>query len=171
MAKWSFQVTTFTPVAVADTAAMTNGGFMALQGGTATQSVKIEEVYMGGQAPSASSPMIMVLAHDTVVGATPTALSSPNSNGPLDTSTAALAAPTVGMIAAGTPPQRAATVTLGKLNLSFNAFGGIVRWFARTDDQRFTIFSATQPAGEASLSSFTGSTAALIGAHIAYETV
>src|ERR1700674_281825 len=135
MAKWSFQVATWTPVAVADAVNMTNAGYMALQGGTSTQRVNILEVYMGGQAGSAAVS-IMQLARDSTVGATTTSLASPNSIGPLDASTAALAAPVVGFIAqSGTAPQRSNSTTLGKLNLSFNAFGGLVRWYAMPGEE------------------------------------
>ena len=129
MAKWSFNVATWTPVAVADATNFTDAGYCALQGGSSTQRVNIYEIVLGGQAGS-SAPCILQLARDSTVGASITALSSPNSAGPLDASTAALAAPVVGFVASSTKPQRSSSVTLGKLNLSFNAFGGFVRWQA-----------------------------------------
>ena len=57
MAKWSFKVSTFTPVAVADTANYTDGGYMGLMGGSTTQRIDVSEVYLGGQATS-SAPTI-----------------------------------------------------------------------------------------------------------------
>ena len=86
MSKWIFKVSTFTPVAVADTAAFTDAGYMGLMGGTTTQRVDVSEVYMGGQATS-SAPSIMILARDSTVQGTPTALGTANSNAALDPST------------------------------------------------------------------------------------
>lgn len=166
MARRSFKVSTFTPVAVADTAAMTNSGFMALIGGSTTQINQVWEVYMGGQATS-SAPSIMIVARDSTVGATPTALGAGNSDAPFDTATAALAAPPVSFIAATTPPQRGAT--LGLLNLSFNAFGGIVRWAAPDEHGCLRMLGNAVNNGEMSLSAFTGGTPGLMGAHIVYE--
>ena len=72
MARWSAQVPTWTPIAVADTAAFTDNGHHSLQGGSTTQRTNILEVYMGRQA-GASSPSIMQLARNSTVGATLTA--------------------------------------------------------------------------------------------------
>lgn len=165
MAKRSFNVATWTPVAVADTVAMTNSGFQALQGGSSTQLLNVIEVYMGGQA-GASSPTFMVLARDSTVGATPTALTTGQKDAALSASSAALAAPPVAMVAAGTPPQRSAT--LGLLNLSFNAFGGIVRWVAAPGEE-ISVLGNTASLGEVSLSAYTGGTPGLMGSHIIYE--
>lgn len=165
MAKRSFKVSTWTPTAVADTAAMTNAGFQAIQGGSASQLLKLIEVYMGGQA-GASSPSLMVLSRDSTVGVTPTALSTGNSDAAFDPSTAALAAPPASFVAAGTLPQRSAT--LGLLNLAFNAFGGIVRWVAAPGEE-IGILGNTASLGEASLSAYTGGTPGLMGSHLIYE--
>lgn len=167
MANWSFTVGTWTPVAVADATNFTDGGYMALQGGSSTQRVKIKEVYMGGQA-AASAPCIMVLGRDSTVGATLTALASPNSAGPLDPNTAALAAPTAGFIASTTKPQRSNSTTVAKMNLSYNAFGGVVRYHFQ-DGEEFTLLGNTASLGEISLSAFTGGTPGLTGAHFIYE--
>lgn len=167
MAKWAFQVGTWTPVAVADATNFTDGGYMGLMGGSTTQLIKISEVYMGGQA-TASAPCIMLLARDSTVQATPTALASPNTNGALHPSTAALAAVPIGFVASTTKPQRSNSVTLGKLNLSFNAFGGIVRWLA-PEGGEFQLLGNTASLGEVSLSAFTGGTPGLMGAHLVYE--
>src|SRR3990167_10163059 len=127
MAKWSFKSATWTPVAVADTANFTDNGYMGLMGGSTTQVLKVLEIYMGGQATS-SSPSLMIFSRDSTVQATPTALTTGQSNAALDPATAALAAAQVAFTASTTKPQRSAT--LGLLNLSYNAFGGIVRWVA-----------------------------------------
>ena len=165
MAKRSFKVSTFTPVAVADTVAFTDGGYMGLMGGSGTQRLAISEVYMGGQA-TVSSPTIMLLSRDSTVQGTPTALGAGNSDAALDPATAALAAQPVAFVASTTKPQRAAT--LGLLNLSFNAFGGIVRWLAAPGSE-IGILGNTASRGEVSLSAYTGGTPGLMGAHIIYE--
>lgn len=165
MAKRSFKVSTFTPVAVADTTNFTDAGYMGLMGGSTTQRLAISEVYMGGQATS-SAPTLMLLSRDSTVQATPTALSTGNSDAPLDPSTAALAAPPVAFVASTTKPQRSAT--LGLLNLSFNAFGGIVRWLAAPGSE-IGVLGNTASLGEVSLSAYTGGTPGLMGAHIIYE--
>lgn len=167
MAKWSFSVGTFTPVAVADATNFTDAGYMGLMGGSTTQIINIMEIYMGGQA-GASSPSIMLLARDSTVQATPTALATPNSSGPLHSSTAALAAVPIGFVASTTKPQRSNSVTVGKLNLSFNAFGGIVRWLAAPGEEWSQLGNAAS-VGESSLSAFTGGTPGLMGAHIVFE--
>lgn len=169
MSKATFEVATFTPAAQADGATLTTLTYMALQGASGTQLLKIEEVWNGGGAPSTSSPMFMLLAHDSVVGVTPTALVTPNSNGFLPASAGNPTA--VGFITAGTNPTRANTITLPKLALIYNAFGGVARWTATRDDSRYEILGNTQPLGEASLSGFTGTTATPVGGHWIYEQV
>lgn len=165
MAKRSFKLATWTPVAVADTAAFTDNGYQGLMGGSTTQLLKLLEVYMGGQA-GASSPSLMLLSRDSTVQATPTALSTGQSDAPFDPSTAALAAPPVAFTASTTKPQRSAT--LGLLNLAFNAFGGIVRWVAAPGEE-IGILGNTASLGEASLSAYTGGTPGLMGSHLIYE--
>lgn len=165
MAKWSFELATWTPVAVADTTAYTANGYQALQGGNSTQRIDIQEVYMGGQA-GASSPTFMTLARDSTVGASLTSLTTGQKNAALDPATAALAAPQGAFTAATTEPNRSAT--LAGLNLSFNAFGGIVRWVAPPGGEMRMLGNAAS-LGEVSLSAYTGGTPGLMGSHIVYE--
>ena len=167
MAKWSFKSATWTPVAVADTANFTDNGYMGLMGGSTTQRLSILEIFMGGQATS-SAPTIMIFSRDSTVQATPTALTTGQSNAALDPATAALAAPQVAFTASTTKPQRSAT--LGLLNLSFNAFGGIVRWVAAPGEE-IGVLGNTASLGEVSLSAYTGGTPGLLGAHLIYETL
>jgi hypothetical protein len=164
MARWSCNKPTWTPTAVADTTNMTAAGFVALQGGSSTQRSNILEVYMGGQATS-SAPTIMVLARDSTVfsGATSNAVKVVA----LDPATAALAAPPLGQdVGSSTLPQRSSTLHL--LNLSFNAFGGIVRWVAAPGEE-IGILGNTASLGEVSLSAYTGGTPGLMGSHIIFE--
>lgn len=166
MARRSFNFTTFTPTATGDAAStLTSGTYMAIQGGSTTQRVDIWEVYMGGQATS-SAPSIMVVARDSTVGAT-LSLASGAKDASLDPATVALAAPPVSFTTATTPPQR--STTLGLLNLSFNAFGGIVRWAAPDEHGALRMLGSAASFGEVSLSAFTGGTTGLMGAHIIFE--
>lgn len=165
MAKRVVSITTQTPTATADATNLVDATYPFLvQGGSATQRINILEVYMGGQAGS-SAPSIMVLSRDSTVAVT-------NSNGTgqndaaMDASTAALAAPALTGNTNTTKPQRSTTLHL--LNLSFNAFGGIVRWVAAPGEEITTIGN-TASLGEVSLSAFTGGTTGLMGAHLVYE--
>jgi len=172
MSVFAFAVGTITPgVGTADGSSLTTLTYMALQGGTGSQLSMIDEVYMGGQAAS-TAPMIMLLAHDSTVVGTPTALSSPNAVGPLHPSAGVLTAPAVGAITGGTQAIRSNSVSLPKKNFTFNAYGGMVRVsYANTQD-RMGILGNTASLGEVSLSSFTGSTSgAALGAHILFETL
>lgn len=162
MAKWSASVPTWTPVAVADTTAMTDGGHHTLQGGSSTQRINVLEVYMGGQA-GASSPSIMQVGRTSTVGGTLTAARL----AALDPSTAALAAPPVAYQTSTTKPQRSSTLG-ALLNLSFNAFGGIVRWVAAPGEE-LTLLGNTASLGELSLNAFTGGTPGLMGSHFILE--
>jgi hypothetical protein len=167
MAKRVFKTASFTPVAVADAANFTNLGYMALLGGSSTQRTIIDEVYMGGLA-SASAPTLMIVGRDSTVGATLTALTTGESDAASDPATAALAAPVQPFTQSTTKPQRSSTLSLG--NLSFNAFGGIVRWVP-APGQEWTMLGNTASFGEISLSAFTGGTPGLMGSHIIYETL
>lgn len=165
IAKWAFTIPTWTPIAVADTVANTNAGYQTLQGGNATQTINLIEVYMGGQA-GASSPSIMMVARDSTFAGTPGALAAPNGLTPLNPSTAALAAPPLGIISGTTNPQRSSTSKL--LNLSYNAFGGIVRWVAAPGEELGILGNVTL-FGELTLSAFTGGTPGLTGSHLIFE--
>jgi hypothetical protein len=165
MARRSFNFTTFLPIAAADTANITSGSYMALQGGSTTQRNDIWEVFMGGQATS-SAPSIMVVARDSTVGAT-LSLTAGAKDAPLDPASVALTAPPVAFTIATTAPQRSST--LGLLNLSFNAFGGIVRWAAPDEHGALRMLGNAPSFGEISLSAFTGGTPGIMGAHIISE--
>lgn len=168
MSKRIFQVPSFTPTATADTATtLANGTYLALGAAGATQTLKILDVIMDGLA-TASNVNLMMLARDHVLGATLTALAAPNSDGPMDTNAAALAAPPLSFVAATTPPQRSILTTAARLNLGFNAFGGFVR-MGFAPGEEWTITGVTVDVSETSLSAYTGGTAGLIGASLVYE--
>lgn len=171
MSTFMFEVASIQPGAgTADNASLTASTYLALQGGTSTQSNWLDEVYMGGLGTS-SAPMVMLIGRSSTVQATPTALATPNSNGLLNPSGGVLTAPASAAITASTQSIRSNSVSLGKLTFSFNAFAGIVRCnYANTQD-RFGILGNTASLGELTLSSFTGSTASTaISAHLIYET-
>lgn len=167
MSKFTMQIATVSMVAVADATNYSDNQYFALQGGSATQLVEITEAYLMGQAAAAAA-VILIGAVDLVVGATLTALGSPDSNAPLHRSTAALAAPTVGFKASTTKPQRGSAITIPKLNFSFNAFGGQAIW-RRNDGDGFFILGNAASGGEFSVSNFTGGATASIGAHLIHE--
>lgn len=165
MARRIVSITTITPTATADATNLVDATYpFLLQGGSSTQRCKIHEIYMGGQANS-SSPTYMILGRDSTVAAT-------NSNGTgqtdaaMDAATAALAAPALTGNTNTTKPQRSATLHL--LNMSFNAFGGVVLW-APAPGGEITTIGNTASLGEVSLSAFTGGTPGAMGAHMIYE--
>lgn len=164
MARWAAAIPTWTPVAVADTTNMTDAGHQTIQGGSSTQRGELREVYLGGQA-GASAPTFMVLGRTSTVGATLTA----GRLAAIDPSTAALAAPPVAYGTSTTKPQRSSTLGM-LLNLSFNAFGGIVRWYCGPDEIISYLGNAAS-LGELSLNAFTGGTPGLLGSNIVFETL
>lgn len=159
MAAYSYSKRNWTPVAVADTTAFTDEGYMAVQGGGSTQRVEFAEVYMGGLA-AASAPAQMILARDSTVGAT--ALSGVMSAALDGAATAPGTLPSA-FSTSTTKPQRSATLQL--LQLGFNAFGGIVRWVAAPGEE-FSIVGNTASLGEISLSHGAAGTPGLMMAHI-----
>ena len=164
MARWSVGRGTFTPVAVADTTAFTDGGYFAIQGGSSTQKTNVLEVFLTGQATSSAAAQLM-LARDSTVGAT---LSVGLGPAALDPASAALAAPLVAFSTATTKPQRSSTLQL--LNCSFNAFGGLLRWVAAPGEE-IGMLGNTASLGELSISHLAGGTPGLIGATMILETM
>ncbi len=168
MAKRIFQVPTYTPTATADTTNLANNTHQSIGASGATAGLNVIEIYIGGQA-TASSVNIMMFARDVVLAGTPTALAAPAGDGPMDTRTAALAAvPITFNFVTTTPNQRSSAVAQARLNLSLNAFGGIVRWVAAPGEE-WGITGITVNVSESSLSAFTGGSVGLIGSHIVYE--
>ena len=168
MAKRLFQAPNWTPTATADTTALGNATYMAIRGGSATQRIDVLDFMISGLAPSTSSPTLLQFARSSTIAVTPTALTAPASDGPTDPASAALALPPVTFTAAGTGGQRSAATTDGRLNLSFNAQGGLVRYNS-APGQQFVILGNVANFGEAYLSAFTGGTVGAISAHIEYE--
>lgn len=165
MARYSLSWTSITPTATADTTNLVDSTYASvLQGGSSTQRLNVNEVYIGGEAAASSSPSIMVLARDSTVAVTVTA--GTTRNAATDGSTTAPGTlATTGHIAT-TKPQRSATLHL--LHLSFNAYGGIARWQARYGEE-LSVVGNTASLGEMSLSAFTGGTTGATSGHILYE--
>ena len=136
---------------------------MALQGGTSTSLYNVIEVYCGGQATSSTVNYVQI-ARDSTVAASTNTLIAGAKNAALSPFTAALAAAPFATTNAATLPQRSST--LGLLNLSFNAFGGIVRWVAAPGEE-IGIYGNAASLGEVSLSTTSG--AGPMGTHIIYE--
>src|SRR5690349_21382653 len=126
----------FTPVAVLDAANFTNQGYMAIQGGSSTQVIQISEIEVSGLANS-GAPTPLVFGRDSTVGATLTALTTAESDGPMDPASAALAAPAQPFTQSTTKPQRSASST--KLSCGINANGGLSRFVAYDEKDMFKL--------------------------------
>lgn len=166
MANFSANKSVWTPTAVADAAAMTAAGFMALQGGTSTQRIKLKEVWITGLT-GASAPAPMVVARDSTVfsGASGNAVTIAAQ----DPATANLAnMPLAQDVGSSVLPQRSATLPL--LECGLNCFGGIVRWLAPQDGPLW-VQGNTASFGELSLSCRTGGSPGLMSSHFIFEPV
>src|SRR5436190_257688 len=109
MSDWAFYVNNLTLTAVADGANFTDSGYAALQGAGSAVLTKVKRWSISGLA-AVTSAMQMAIAYDSTVGATLTALSSPNSNGPVNAKSQALSASPAGFIASTTKPQRSNSI-------------------------------------------------------------
>jgi hypothetical protein len=169
MAKRSCSHKTITPTATADATNLVDSTYpFAIQGGSSTQRNNINEIMLGGQA-SSSAPTFMVLGRDSQI-ATGSLTSDTNLlDQAIDAATAALAAPAAVFNKAATNKPQRSTSLGGLLNLSFNAYGGVIRWVAAPGFE-INMVGNTASLGELSLSAFTGGTAGLLGAHMIYET-
>lgn len=167
MANRTLSTPGFTPVAVADTTAMTANGMLGLLGASSTQRTKIKEIQVNGIA-AASAPTPLVLSRDSTIATTALGLGTIGRDAADNPETAALAAPVVTFATATNMPQRSATLHLRDLGL--NAFGGICKWFSQVGEE-VNMVGNTASLGELSLSCYTGGTPGLCSAHIVYETL
>jgi hypothetical protein len=146
------------------------GSYAAIKPGAATDIMKIGKMLLQGQA-SASAVTATMLARSSTLAVTPTALALPNSDAPANiAATSVIGAPTP-FVAAGTNPNRSPAVTIARLNLSFNAFGGIIQWQTNpgSEEEWVAVGNATTSNSETVLSSANVGTAGLIGADWFYE--
>jgi hypothetical protein len=166
MARYSLGYTSKIMVAVADGSTMTSNGYAVfLQGGSATMQLKVNEVYIGGE-DTASTPTTMAFGRDSVVGVTAITATG-NFNAVVDATS--VAPGTIAVFGSGATTNPTRSTTVGRLlGLSLNTYGGIARWQARYGEE-IGIISATQPLGECSLSSVTGT--GKVSGHILYEVV
>jgi len=171
MARRIVSVTTITPTATADATNLVDATYpFLIKGGSATQINRIWEVSITGQAAASSSPTFMLLSFDSTVATGTNTNGTGQTDAPMDSSTAALAAPVVtGNSNATTKPQRSSSLHI--LNCSLNAYGGNFFWRANRVEECPAIIGASANTGEASLSAFTGGTPGAIGVHAIYETV
>ena len=167
MAKYSGVWQSVTATAIADTTALTDNNYCyALVGGTSTQRNVIKEIFIGGEATTATA-LVLVFARDSTAAGTLVAGTGTRVPALIDpTSTAPATAP-LGGNSATTDPQRGAALHL--LQFSFNAFGGIVRWVA-ADGYEPSIYGTANSIGACSLSGYTGTGAAATSGHILFET-
>jgi hypothetical protein len=167
MAKRSFEALSYTPTATADGTTMTNATYQEIEASAPTMYVEVMEIYEGGQN-SASAINAMVFARNITIATTPTALTTPTgSDGFMKTFSSTLGSSAVCCIAASTGPARSSIGTQARLNLSFNSFGGIVRWVAAPGEE-WGILGTVTLTSASSLSSPTLA-AGLMGSHIVYE--
>ena len=162
-ATFTYSAEAWTPVAVADTANFTDAGHMSIQGVATPFTAKIIEVMVQGRATSSTVNDLLLARHSTIgVTLSNSAVArAPVAHHP---STAAVRA--VGFNTATTKPQRSATLHL--LPLSFNAFGGIIRWVAAPGEEFFLI-GATASFGEMGISAYTGSGTGALSSNITFE--
>jgi hypothetical protein len=164
MALRTLSHSTFTPTATADTTNLVDGTHLSIQGSTATERNLIPEIYMGGQATGSAINNCVFARHSTV-GIT-LSLGTNCRDAALDGSSATGTAR--GYNTATTKPQRSSTLHL--LELSFNAFGGVMLWRgSEAPGKQLAIVGNTASLGEAGLSAFTGGSAGAMSAHIVYE--
>jgi hypothetical protein len=167
MAKRLFSVSTFTPTAQAD-GVLAAGTFAAMVPGAATDLLQIMEVAQSGQA-SASSVNSMTLARSSTLGITPTALALPNADGFMRSASSALTTLPSNYVAAATAPNRSPAVTIARMRLGFNSFGGIYRWTAAPGEEWTALGNATTSQSESVFSSDNVGTAGAQSLQVVYE--
>jgi len=173
MAKRSFSNAGTAWANVADGAALTANQYMHITGGAASQLVNVMEVYIGGQATSSTvSPFLLARESSLGTGGA-SAVASPFADGGLASNITALVSGSTVIVAHSfvtLQPQRASTVTLGRLNLTLNCFGGIVKWTAAPGEEWQILGTVTTSVDSVlSVSNANSGAAGSAGAHIIYE--
>lgn len=169
MSKRLFQQATWTPAQQAD--GVLTGAWQALKAGSATDILKIGKIVLAGQA-STSAINPMCLARSSTLGITPTALALPNSDGPANIAATAVSTVPVAFVAAATAPNRSPAVTIARLNLVFNAFGGIMTWQTNpgSEEEWTSVGVATTSNSESVLSAYNvGTGPGAMSSEIFYE--
>lgn len=154
MAKRIASIATFSPTAQAD-GTLTSSTYFAGGGNSALAAsidvMIISDIIQSGQATS-SAFNAMCLTRSSTNGATPTALALPNSDGFIKQGgTGGGTAPTW-FWAATTNSARAPAVTLARLQLGFNSFGGTLRTAFAPGNEWMSVGAAGTANGIASQS-------------------
>ncbi|WP_024516844.1 hypothetical protein [Bradyrhizobium sp. Tv2a-2] len=169
MSKRVFQVSSFTPTAQAD-GALSAGTWAALKPGSSTDILKIGKMLLMGQA-SSSAVTATMLARSSSLATTPSALALPNSDGPANIAATAVSTAPVAFVASTGAPNRSPAVGIPRLNLTFNAFGGIIQWQTNpgSEEEWVAVGNNTASNSETLLSSANVGSAGAIGADWFYE--
>ena len=176
MAKYSAQFSSvpFAVTALGSAISTTaTNSFMGLIGGVATGGLKVSEIFIGGEAATSSQVASMAFSRATQVATTLTAglatiiltdiFAAPPTTGP-----------SVGTQWVTTNAPIASANAL--LHLSYNAYGGIVRWVS-SPDQNITAFgtgaysNGTQGVGGELILTQIAGTASTMSGHILFETL
>lgn len=158
MAQYSCAPAAWTTATVADSGNLVNSNHQTLRSWSVTVVDRITEMFIGGEATS-STVVRMAARRNSTQAATPTNV-VPAGLSPFSAASAA----NFHQLAVTPPVAGAATQHL--LNMSFNAFGGVIRWVAAPGEELY-IIGATAANNEISLSSVSGS--ALISSHVIFE--
>jgi len=171
MAKWVATYETFTPTTLSNATAFTDNGHWSIAGQTATQRYDIYEVYLVGQSTVSGNMNSCVLARNGVTGGPTglTALSSIQSQGPLDPASAAITSAPLAFSASSTKPQRTAATGQAKLALGFNPFGGVARWWVPQGSGAEFRLLGTTSLGECSITATTVGVPGAMMASIQYD--
>ncbi len=158
--KYTSAVTSWTPAATADGAQLSASGYHALRAAAATDMARVLEIYAGGEATSSTVNAWAVRRHTTHA-------TTPTNRVPVPFNPYSQVSVFQGFITASTNPTVAALATVQHvINLSFNTFGGIVRWVAAPDEEIY-IITVTANNDEISLSTVTG--AGIASSHFVVE--
>lgn len=142
----------WTPVAYADGSTMADNAHHTLDVSGGGRVVKIKEVFIGGEATSSTVNQMAIRRHSTNAAGGAVAATR------LNTLSVAANADIQGFVApSATDPILASPgpTYVALINLSFNAFGGLVRWLAAPGEQ-LVMVGASAPDSQVSLSSVSG---------------
>lgn len=169
MAKRAFASNAWTTgTGTADNAQVTTLQYQSLSTNSASQLIQVQEIYIGGLSTSSAVQNMQYRRTGTAGTGGATALASPNSDGPMNTFAAAVtAAPIAAVTYVTNQPIPSNATTVARLNLAFNAFGGIVRWVAAPGEEWWHVGSGANQ--DSTLSNNTGSGTGTVSSHIIYE--
>ena len=172
MAKYSNSFGQVTMAVTALGTAPATAGLYYLVGGSAAFQTKVSEVYLGGEAASASTVAAMAFGR---VSTAASAVSGPIASVLTDIMSSGSLASTFPIgYTTWTTAGPAMAVTGVLLRLSYNAYGGIVRWVSSPDQQitmtgTAAFATGTQGAGGQLMLQQTAGTAALMSGHVLFE--